>query len=78
MPLEGACLQPSASCRSLVSQPLALNHSELSYTSHVLLCATCTGEGNPHHYFVASQDPELKRKLKRMPGVCSLSQALYK
>ncbi len=27
------------------------------------------GESNPHHYFVASQDPELRGKLRRVPGV---------
>ena len=29
----------------------------------------CAGEGNPHHYFVASQDPELRRELRGVAGV---------
>ena len=32
------------------------------------LCYT-PGEGNPHHYFVASQDPELRGELRKRPGV---------
>ena len=28
-----------------------------------------TGEDNPHHYFVATQDVELRRKLRRIPGI---------
>lgn len=27
-----------------------------------------TGEDNPHHYFIATQDVELRRKLRRIPG----------
>jgi U3 small nucleolar RNA-associated protein 23 len=28
-----------------------------------------TGEDNSHHYFVASQDPELRGRLRGLPGV---------
>lgn len=28
------------------------------------------GEGNPHHYFVASQDRELRNQLREIPGMC--------
>lgn len=27
------------------------------------------GKDNPHHYFIATQDVELRRKLRRIPGV---------
>ncbi len=30
-----------------------------------------TGDGNPHRYFVASQDPELKSRLRAVPGKLS-------
>ena len=30
---------------------------------------TISGEENPHHYLVASQDPEMRRKLRRVPGI---------
>ena len=28
-----------------------------------------TGDDNSHHYFVASQDPELRGRLRELPGV---------
>ena len=39
---------------------------------NIFVCIYCTavitGEDNPHHYFVATQDVELRRKLRRIPG----------
>ena len=44
-------------------------HSFLFLVTTHLAIALPPGESNPHHYFVASQDPELRRELGKLPGV---------
>ena len=36
--------------------------------AYIYCTAVIAGEDNPHHYFIATQDVELRRKLRRIPG----------
>lgn len=49
------------------------NYIKINNNCHFFGTCTCllatTGEDNSHHYFVASQDPELRRELRKLAGV---------
>ena len=47
-------------------------HIKFNRCIHTCTCicnAHVTGDDNSHHYFVASQDPELRGRLRELPGV---------
>ena len=57
----------------LLPPPLSLPPTSLLPSSSLPLTSfsppSFLGEGNPHHYFVASQDRDLRNKLREIPGM---------
>ncbi len=46
-----------------------MHYVDISNIVITVCVSSLAGESNPHHYLVASQDQELRRVLRRLPGV---------